>query len=63
MHKGQSVLIQGNNGIDRPPQISSLVQLCGDPFYRTIRGFSILIEKEFRSFGKDTLLINIFLFC
>lgn len=52
--KGQSVLIQGTNGNDRPPQLSCLVQLCLDPFYRTITGFSVLFEKEFRSLGRHS---------
>eukprot|EP01114_Cavostelium_apophysatum_P013716 TRINITY_DN3384_c0_g1_i1.p1 TRINITY_DN3384_c0_g1~~TRINITY_DN3384_c0_g1_i1.p1 ORF type:complete len:1157 (-),score=311.11 TRINITY_DN3384_c0_g1_i1:12-3482(-) len=46
-----SVLIHCSDGWDRTAQISALSQLLLDPFYRTIRGLEILIEKEFVSFG------------
>ena len=46
-----NVLIHCSDGWDRTSQISALLQLCLDPFYRTYRGFMILIEKEWTSFG------------
>ncbi|OWB75342.1 hypothetical protein B5S31_g5227 [[Candida] boidinii] len=45
------LLIHCSDGWDRTTQISSLVQICLDPYYRTINGFVILIEKEWLSFG------------
>jgi myotubularin-related protein 1/2 len=49
--EGTSVLVHCSDGWDRTCQITSLAQLLLDPFYRSIRGFAILIEKEWCSFG------------
>lgn len=32
-------------------QLTSLAMLMLDPYYRTIRGFEVLVEKEWISFG------------
>lgn len=45
------VLIHCSDGWDRTSQLSAVAQLCLDPFYRTIRGFQILVEKDWLSFG------------
>lgn len=45
------VLIHCSDGWDRTSQLSALAQLCLDPYYRTMRGFQILVEKDWISFG------------
>ena len=46
-----SVMVHCSDGWDRTAQLSALSQLLLDPFYRTIKGFCHLIEKEWISFG------------
>ena len=45
------VLIHCSDGWDRTSQLSSLSQLCLDPYYRTMDGFIVLIEKDWLSYG------------
>ncbi|KAF9969707.1 hypothetical protein BGZ73_007810 [Actinomortierella ambigua] len=45
------VLVHCSDGWDRTAQLTSIAQVCLDPYYRTLRGFQVLIEKEWCSFG------------
>ncbi|KAI9811281.1 MAG: hypothetical protein M1832_000928 [Thelocarpon impressellum] len=45
------VLIHCSDGWDRTSQLSALSQLCLDPYYRTIEGFTVLVEKDWLAFG------------
>ncbi|XP_047035577.1 myotubularin-related protein 2 isoform X1 [Helicoverpa armigera] len=46
-----SVLVHCSDGWDRTAQLTALAMLMLDPYYRTLRGFEVLIEKEWLAFG------------
>ncbi|XP_046695055.1 myotubularin-related protein 8 isoform X1 [Silurus meridionalis] len=49
--EGASVLVHCSDGWDRTAQVCSLSCILLDPYYRTIKGLMVLIEKEWIAFG------------
>ncbi|KAG5263417.1 hypothetical protein AALO_G00264620 [Alosa alosa] len=49
--EGVSVLVHCSDGWDRTAQVCSVASVLLDPFYRTLKGFMVLIEKDWVSFG------------
>ncbi|KAI9536061.1 Myotubularin- protein 7 [Dissostichus eleginoides] len=49
--EGISVLVHCSDGWDRTAQACSVASILLDPYYRTIRGLMVLIERDWVSFG------------
>lgn len=50
-----SLMVHCSDGWDRTSQLTSLAMIMLDPYYRTLKGFEVLIEKEWISFGHKFL--------
>uniref|UniRef100_A0A8B9K4R1 Myotubularin n=1 Tax=Astyanax mexicanus TaxID=7994 RepID=A0A8B9K4R1_ASTMX len=48
---GNSVVVHCSDGWDRTAQLTSLSMLMLDSYFRTFRGFQVLLEKEWIGFG------------
>ncbi|KAL1893219.1 phosphatidylinositol-3-phosphatase ymr1 [Ceratocystis pirilliformis] len=44
-------LIHCSDGWDRTSQLCALSEIMLDPYYRTLKGFMVLVEKDWASFG------------
>lgn len=53
--KKTSVVVHCTHGWDRTAQLTSLPMLMLDPYYRTLVGFQVLIEKEWIAYGHKFL--------
>ena len=51
LKKGYQTLVHCSDGWDRTSQVLALTQIMLDPYFRTIDGFIVLIEKDWISFG------------
>jgi len=51
LEAGHPLLVHCSDGWDRTAQLAAIAQLLLDPFYRTIEGFRVLIEKDWCAFG------------
>ena len=51
VHKGTPVLVHCSHGWDRTSQVCALAQVLLDPYYRSMSGFCILVEKEWLQYG------------
>jgi len=56
LQRNESVLVHCSDGWDRTAQTCTLAELLLDPFYRTIEGLIVLIEKEWLQFGHQFAL-------
>jgi myotubularin len=51
MKKGITSMVHCSDGWDRTAQVCSLIQIIIDPYYRTYKGFMVLVEKDWVAYG------------
>lgn len=51
LEQGHPLVCHCSDGWDRTSQLCALTQLLLDPFYRSMKGFALLIEKDWCAFG------------
>lgn len=49
--EGASLLVHCSDGWDRTAQLCATIQLILDPYFRTMEGFAVLVEKDWCAFG------------
>jgi len=49
--KKHTVLVHCSDGWDRTSQVLCVAELLMDPYYRTLEGFCVLIQKDFITYG------------
>ncbi|XP_072164266.1 phosphatidylinositol-3,5-bisphosphate 3-phosphatase MTMR4-like [Diadema setosum] len=49
--EARPVVVHCSDGWDRTPQIVALAEIMLDPYYRTMQGFQVLVEREWLDFG------------
>lgn len=54
-----SVVVHCSDGWDRTTQLTCLAMLMLDSHYRTIKGFQVLLEKEWMSFGHRFAMVSL----
>ena len=52
------MVVHCSDGWDRTGQLCGLAMLCLDPYFRTIDGFAVLVEKEWLAFGHKFGLVR-----
>ncbi|GKT19453.1 Myotubularin family like protein, partial [Aduncisulcus paluster] len=51
VHLRCHAMVHCSDGWDRTPQLSSLSMILVDDYYRSLRGFAVIIEREWLGFG------------
>lgn len=51
LQERSAALVHCTDGWDRTAQLCSLAQICVDSYYRSLRGFAVLVEKDWLAFG------------